>query len=329
MNNMELNLDLGLGLGGPDASSSVLYDLVVVGAGCAGLGGAIYAKRFNLETLVVGREFGGLITTTHVVENYPGFPSISGMDLMEEFRKHVQSLDIPIVEDEVAEVARDGDYYTLETRWSGTFRARSVLLATGSKHRKLGIPGEEEYFGRGVSYCATCDGPLFGGKVLGVVGGSDSAAKEALFLSDIASKVYILYRRQEIRAEPINKARVERNDKIEVIPNVNVVKVLGDEFVTGVELDNGEVFPLDGLFIEIGQDPEVELAVQLGVALNDKREIVIDEASRTDIPGVFAAGDCCNAVYKQAITGVAEGVKAAYSAFTYVGDQKAREGSRA
>lgn len=318
----QMNVDLNIGLAMPPVDK--LYDVIIVGAGCAGLGAAIYAERFTMDTLVIGAEYGGLITTTHVVENYPGFPSISGQELMEEFRKHVDSLEVELVEDEVIEVSQDAEDQTLtfQTAFSGTFRSRAVILATGTKHRKLGVPGEDEYYGRGVSYCATCDGPLFPEKVLGVVGGSDSAAKEALYLASIARKVYILYRRERIRAEPINAARVERNPKIEVVSNVNVVEVVGDDFVTGVKLDSGELFPLDGLFIEIGADPQADLAEALGVALNARREIKSDRQSRTNVPGVFAAGDVADAAYKQAITGVAEGVIAAFSAYTYVENQK-------
>ncbi|GAB4307587.1 MAG: thioredoxin-disulfide reductase [Promethearchaeota archaeon] len=315
----------------PGVSNETLYDLLVVGAGCAGLAASIYAKRFNMDVLVVGREFGGLIATTHVVENYPGFPSISGAGLVEEFRKHVDSLSVPVLEDEVTklELREEGSrrWFVASTAWSGTFKARTVLLATGTVRRKLGVPGEEEFAGRGVSYCATCDGPLFKGKVLAVVGGSDSAAKEALYLASLAKKVYIFYRRAEIRAEPINKDRVYANSKIEVVPNTNVLEIVGDEVVTGVRLDTRDgIFPLDGVFIEIGADPANSLVAGLGVELNEKGEVVIDDKSATNMAGLFAAGDVANASYKQAITGVAEGVRAAFTAYELVSAQNASEG---
>ena len=179
-----------------------------------------------------------------------------------------------------------------------------------------------------MSYCATCDGPLFRGKVVGVIGGSDSAAKEALFLSEHASKVYIIYRRGEIRAEPINKQRVAANPNIEVIPNTEVTEIRGPDFVTSAIFGDGTEFPLEGLFIEIGQDPASELAKHLGVETNDKGEILIDKASRTNIPGFFAAGDVTSQVYKQAIIGVAEGVTAAYSAYTYVSEMSCQDTSQ-
>jgi thioredoxin reductase (NADPH) len=169
-----------------------------------------------------------------------------------------------------------------------------------------------------VSYCATCDGPLFKDKVLAVVGGSDSAAKDALFLSEHASKVYIIYRRQEIRAEPINKQRVAKNPKIKIIPNTVVKEIKGKDFATEVVFQDGTEFPLDGIFIEIGTDPASELAKRIGVHTNDKGEIIINNASETNIPGFFAAGDVTQQTYKQAITGVAEGVIAAFSAYTFV-----------
>lgn len=301
-----------------------IYDTIIIGSGPSGLGAAIYALRFNMKTLVIGREFGGLITTTHVVENYPGFASISGYDLMQQFKVHCASLDMEIVDDEVLDIQQANGIFRVTCGFS-EYVGKTIIYATGGKHRKLGVPGEDILTGRGVSYCATCDGPLFKGKVVGVVGGSDSAAKEALFLSEHAAQVYIIYRRGEIRPEPINKRRVETNPKIEIIPNTEVTEIRGPEFVTSVIFADGTEFPLEGLFIEIGEDPASELAKHLGVETNEKGEILIDNASRTNVPGFFAAGDVTSQVYKQAIIGVAEGVTAAYSAYTYVNEMACKD----
>lgn len=199
-----------------------------------------------------------------------------------------------------------------------SFKAHTILIATGSERRKLNIPGEEEFTGKGVSYCATCDGPFFNDKVIGVIGGSDSAAKEALFLSQHAKKVYIIYRGEEIRAEPINKKRVEENDKIEIIYKTNITEIKGEQSVKSVIFDNDKEFEVDGVFIEVGSNPKSEIVKNLGVQVNDKDEILINRVSETNIPGIYAAGDVADAPFKQAITGVAEGVIAIYSAFEYI-----------
>ncbi|MFX1409721.1 MAG: NAD(P)/FAD-dependent oxidoreductase [Promethearchaeota archaeon] len=292
------------------------YDLIVLGGGPTAIGCAIYAARFAMEVLVIGKTFGGLIATTHIVENYPAITSISGQGLMDMFKDHMDSLYIPYISDEIRSIEKIDDHFELHSFFQ-KFKAYTVCIATGSERRKLGIPGEEEFAGRGVSYCATCDGPFYNNKVVCVIGGSDSAAKEALFLTQNARKVYIIYRGEEIRAEPINKKRVYENDKIEIIKNTKVVEINGDNSVNSVTFENGNKFEVEGVFIEIGSIPNSDLAKQIGVKTNEKGEIIINRKSETNIPGIYAAGDVADAPFKQAITGVAEGVIAAYSAFDY------------
>jgi thioredoxin reductase (NADPH) len=293
------------------------YDLIVLGGGPTAIGCAIYAARFAMDILIIGKMFGGLIATTHVVENYPAITSISGQGLMEMFREHMNSLKIPYISDEIRSIDKVDDHFELHSYFQ-KFKANSICIATGSERKKLGVPGEEEFVGRGVSYCATCDGPFYVGKVVCVIGGSDSAAKEALFLSQNVKRVYIIYRGEEIRAEPINKQRVYNNDKIEIIYNTNVLEIKGENNVKSVIFDNGKEFEVDGVFIEIGSIPNSDLAKRIGVKINEKGEIIINRKSETNIPGIFAAGDVADAPFKQAITGVSEGVIAAYSAFDYV-----------
>jgi len=293
------------------------FDLIVLGGGPTAIGCVIYAARFAMDVLVIGKIFGGLIATTHLVENYPAITTISGQGLMEMFRDHMNSLNIPYISDEIRSIDKVDDHFELHSFFQ-KFKANSICIATGSERKKLGVPGEEEFVGRGVSYCATCDGPFYVGKVVCVIGGSDSAAKEALFLSQNVKKVYIIYRGEEIRAEPINKQRVYANDKIEIIYNTNVVEIKGENNVKSVIFDNGKEFDVDGVFIEIGSIPNSDLAKRIGVKTNQKGEIIINRKSETNIPGIFAAGDVADAPFKQAITGVAEGVVAAYSAFDHV-----------
>ncbi len=293
------------------------YDLIVLGGGPTAIGCAIYAARFAMDVLVIGKIFGGLIATTHLVENYPGITSTSGQGLMDMFKEHMNSLSIPYITDEIRSIENADDHYILHSFFQ-KFKAKSVVIATGSERKKLGIPGEEEFAGRGVSYCATCDGPFYKDKTVCVIGGSDSAAKEALFLSQNVKKVYIIYRGEEIRAEPINKKRVEENHKIEIIYRTNIVEIKGDNTVKSVIFDNGTEFEVDGVFIEVGSIPNSDLAKRIGVKTNEKDEIIINRKSETNIPGIFAAGDVADAPFKQAITGVAEGVVAAYSAFDFI-----------
>jgi thioredoxin reductase (NADPH) len=294
-----------------------IYDLIVLGGGPTAIGCAIYAKRFALDVLIVGKTFGGLIATTHIVENYPAISSISGQGLMDMFKEHMDSLEIPYITDEIKSIEKVNEHFELRSFFQN-FKAYSVCIATGSLRRKLGIPGEEEFAGKGVSYCATCDGPFYKDKVVCVIGGSDSAAKEALFLAQNTKKVYIIYRGEDLRAEPINKKRVLESDNIEIIYETNIVKIIGEGKVKSVVFDNGKELNVDGVFIEIGSIPNSDIAKRIGVDTNDHNEIKINRKSETNIPGIFAAGDVADAPFKQAITGVAEGVIAAYSAFDYV-----------
>ena len=293
------------------------YDIVVLGGGPTAIGCAIYAARFALDVLVIGKIFGGLIATTHLVENYPAITSTSGQGLMEMFKEHMDSLRIPYITDEIRSIEQASDHFILHSFFQ-KFKAKSVVIATGSERKKLGVPGEEIFAGRGVSYCATCDGPFYKDKTVCVIGGSDSAAKEALFLSQNVKKVYIIYRGDELRAEPINKKRVEQNQKIEIIYKTNVTEIKGENNVKSVIFDNGKEFEVDGVFIEVGSVPNSDIAKHIGIRTNDKNEIIINRKSETNIPGVFAAGDVADAPFKQAITGVSEGVIAAYSAFDFI-----------
>ncbi len=292
------------------------YDFLIIGSGSAGLPAAIYAARFRLKTLVVGELPGGTITQTHVVENWPGVVSATGWDLMDTLMKHVKANNVEVLTDKVVGVEKKGDFdFVVKTAEGKTFNSKTVLFATGTSRKKLGIPGEKEFDGKGVSWCAVCDGILFRNKVVAVVGGSDSAAKEALFLAEHASKVYIIHRGDKIRPEPINGERVKANKKIELVLNRNVKEIFGEKFVKGVRFKEGGEFSLDGVFIEIGATPNSDLAEELGVKVDEKGEIIIDEASRTNVLGVYAAGDVANRHFKQAITGAAEGVIASFSAY--------------
>jgi thioredoxin reductase (NADPH) len=304
------------------------YDLVVLGAGVAGLAAGMYGARLGQKTLVLGTTHGselpvgGVITTTNVVENYPGFIRLTGTELAENIEKHARSYDLVEIKEEKASViVKKGSCFSVKTG-KGEYVGKSILFATGTKWKKLEVPGGKEFENKGVNYCALCDGPLFKNKTVCVVGGSDSAAKDALVLAEHAKKVYVIYRGEQIHPEPVNLERIKQNKKIEVVNNTNVTEVKGDQFVKSVSLDKAykgkKELTLDGVFVAIGHIVLSDLAKPLGVKLNKSGEIILNhKTSETNVPGIFAAGDVADKPFKQAITGVAEGCTAAYSAYEY------------
>ncbi|MFH0833846.1 MAG: FAD-dependent oxidoreductase [Patescibacteria group bacterium] len=294
-----------------------MYDLIIVGSGVAGLGAAIYARRFAMKTLVIGDAEGGTITLTHLVENYPGFKSLSGYELAHNLVEHAKGLGAEFKNARVEKIEKGANGFTVAAGGE-KFEAKTIIIATGTEHRKLDVPGAAEFEHKGVSYCATCDAPFFKGKTVALVGGSDSAVKESLIAAEHAAKVFILYRDTKLKAEPINLQRMQAKANIEPRCCGQIVEIFGKDRVEGVRIDNGMEIKLDGLFIEIGRIPRSELAKDLGIELNANGEIKIDRFARTNVPGVFAAGDVTDADWKQAITGVAEGAHAANQAFEFL-----------
>lgn len=305
------------------------YDFIILGAGVAGLSAAMYGARLGLKTLCLGSSHGselpvgGVITTTNIVENYPGFIRLTGTELSDKIKEHAQSYELATIKEEKAEVVenKDGKFYVKTDK--GEYLGKTILFATGTKWRKLEVPGAVELENKGVAYCALCDAPLFKGKTVCVVGGSDSAVKDAIVLAEHAKKVYIIYRKEKIRAEPPNLKKIEESDKIEVINNTNIIEVKGENNVEKVILDkeyNGsKELALEGVFVAIGHIALSDLAKGVGVELNEKGEIKIDhKTAETNVQGVFAAGDVADKPFKQAIIGVGEACTAAYSAFEYV-----------
>jgi len=297
------------------------YDCIIIGGGIAAFGAAVYCGRFQLKTAVIAENTGGTIILTDDVSNYPGFSKISGMDLFDNVKKHSQEYDIDLIEKKVTKIEKCKDCIKVKAD-DKTYDTNTIIIATGTEWRKLNVPGEKEFKNKGVHFCALCDGPLYKDKTLSIVGGSDTAAKESLLLAQYAKKVYIIYRKEKIRAEPINLKRVQSNKKIEIINNSNIKEIKGDKSVNSVTLDKpyrgSKELKLDGIFVAIGHIPNSDLAKQVGVKLDEKGYIVTDEDSKTNIKGVFAAGDVTNSKFKQAITGVAEGVIAAYNVYEYI-----------
>lgn len=287
------------------------YDLIIIGAGPAGLSAAIYAARYKLKTLVIGKIPGGLAGEASEVCNYPGFEKTTGMSLMIKIIKQVKDLDVEIKNESVSELKLG---FSVKTNRE-TYFAKKIIIATGSERKKLGIPGEKEFAGRGISYCATCDAGFYNDKVVGVVGGSDVALTAALLLSKFAKKVYIIYRKEKFgKAEPIWVEQVKNNKKIEPIFNSNILKLIGKDKLTGIKLDNEKMLELNGLFIAVGSVPNIELAGQIGVKIEGKY-IRTDKFQKTNIDGCYAAGDVTNNPLKQIVTACGEGAIAAHSAY--------------
>jgi thioredoxin reductase (NADPH) len=302
-----------------------MYDLIIIGGGSAGMSAAIYAARYNLKTLVISKEVGGVLNEAHKVGNWPGSKEISGLDLMTKFKEHVDSLNIEYIEAEVKKAEKKKDHFMVIAN-EKQLESKTIILAFGLNRRKLNIEGEDKFVGKGVSYCYTCDAPFFKNKTVGVVGGSDSAALAALLLAQYAKKVFIIYRGDALRAEPINSKAVQKNDKIEAILNTNIVEIKGDKTITTAVLDKpykgSKDFKIEGLFIEIGSIPSTILAEQLGVKRDNNGFIIVDKEKKTNVKGVYAAGDATDTVMRQVITAAADGAIAAMSAFHFMKEDK-------
>ncbi len=302
----------------------MLHDFIIIGGGCAGLSASIYARRYNMDVLILTEGLGGTITTTHLVENYPGFTAVSGQELADAMIAHAQANDVPMkLGSRVKRVWKEGEIFKIEFG-KEIYEARSVLLSTGTTYRKMDVKGESEFASKGVSYCATCDAPFYKGKNVIIVGGGDSAVKESLILAEHASQVTLVYRGEIItKAEPINLKRMEGTANIKTRLKTNIVEIMGDNRVRKVKFDDETEMDTDGVFVEIGRIPLTTMVDELGVEKNQKGEIKISNMSESSIPGFYAAGDVTDTEWKQAIVSASEGCKAAFRAFEFVSAQKA------
>lgn len=297
------------------ANKNEAYDIIIIGAGPAGMTAAIYAARYKLKTLVISKDIGGVANLAHKVENWPGITGIPGTELMKNFKKHVESLGVKIVLEEVDKL---NNKFEVVTSSGKKFKSKTLILTLGTIRRKLNIPGEDVFIGKGISYCPTCDSAFFKGKTVCIVGGRNSAVMAALLLIEYAKKVYIIYRKGKLRADPVLIERVEKSPKVEMVYNAEVAKVLGKKFVEKIVLKDGKEIKMDGVFIEIGGIPSTDLAKQIKVKLDERKSIIVDNEMRTNVPGVFAAGDITNTPLAQIVTACGDGAKAAYSAFHYL-----------
>ena len=290
------------------------YDLIIIGAGPAGLTAAIYVERCMLDTLILGEIPGGTITEAHKVCNFPSEKEISGMGLAFKMVEHVKSLGIKIGQEKVQEIKKQNNEFKIKTNKKEYF-AKKIILTIGMKKEKLNIKGENEFLGKGVSHCAACDVSLFKNKTVAVIGGSNVALTSALLLAEHAKKVYIIYRKEKFfRAEPTGITQVEKNKKIETIFNSNVKEIYGNEKVEGVKFYNNKDIKLDGVFVEIGSIPDRNFIKQLNLE-TEGNYIKVNKKQQTSIEGIYAAGDVTNNPLKQIITACGEGAVAATSVY--------------
>jgi len=306
----------------------MIYDLIIIGAGPAGVAAGIYAARQKLSILLVSKDIGGQVAKKAVdIENYPGFEKISGPDLVELYKKQLKTNELEVALDEVLEVAKPGKTFEVKTKSGKTYESVAVIVTTGAESKLINVPGEEEFAGKGVSYCSLCDGPIFKNKVVAVVGGGNNGFESALFLSNYVKQVTILEYGEKVNADAENQELVAKNPNIQVITNAQVARIEGKVFVNAIVYKDrlsGEEKKLDvnGVFVEIGYSPATNFLGDL-VELNDKKEIVFTpELMETKTPGLFAAGDCNVSRYKQIVMASGEGAKAALSAYNYIKRQK-------
>ena len=295
-----------------------IYDLIIIGSGPAGLAAAVYAQRARLDALVIEKEMmsGGQVLTTYEVDNYPGLPGINGFDLGMKFREHADRLGARFAEDQVLQVEKTEEGFLVKGE-KEIYRTRTVLIATGAAHRKLGVPGEERLAGMGVSYCATCDGAFFRDKVTAVAGGGDVALEDAIFLSRICRKVYLIHRRDELRGAKSLQEAVMALDNVEILWDTVIEEIQGDGQVESLKLKNKKTgeerdLPVQGVFIAVGITPNSQAFE--GTVEMDRGYIIAGEDCRTSVPGILAAGDVRTKQLRQIVTAAADGANAVTSA---------------
>ncbi len=298
------------------------FGLIIIGSGAAGLAAAVYAGRYLMKTLVLAGEFGGQTAWGGRIENYPGIKSIDGYDLMKAMKEQAESLGARVIDDKAVKVSKEGECFVVQTQSGKVFKSDTLIFATGAERRRLNLPNEKELTGKGVHYCVTCDAPLYSGKTIAIVGGGDASVKGANLAAEYVNKIYLITREKEIHAEPINFEQMKKlGEKVEIIAETEIKEIAGQEkfekLILSKPYQGSAELKADGLFIEIGAVPSVELAKQLKVELDETGHIKTDNMMRTNVKGVYAAGDVVNLFgrFKQDITASAMGAVAATSAY--------------
>lgn len=296
-----------------------MFDLIIIGAGPAGITAAIYAARKRIETLIITKDIGGQAALSGDVENYTGYQFISGPELALKFEEHLRKFDLTLKENEAAqEVKKAADLIRVRTD-KGSYEAMAVIIASGKRSRELGVPGEKEFKNKGLSYCATCDAPLFSGKDVAVIGGGNSALDAAIQLIKIAGKIYIINIAENLTADVVMQQAARGSPKVAVLNGASVTAIAGNKMVTAIKIKKEgkeELLPVQGVFVEIGLKPNSEFAPE--VEKNELGELKVNPYNQTNIPGIFAAGDVTDVPEKQIVIAAGEGSKAALSVFRYL-----------
>lgn len=302
-----------------------MYDVIIIGGGPAGAAAAVYAGRKKLKTLLITESWGGQSVVSAGIENWIGVKSISGFDLAKALEDHARAQEgVEIISpDKVLEVGEIPEGYEVKTEKGGAYQAKTLVVVSGGRRRRLGIPGEDAFDGRGVAYCSTCDAPIFKGKVVAVVGAGNAGLEAVIDLFPYADKIYLINRKSELMGDPLTQEEVKKSPKVTIISNAEVQEILGDKFVTGLNyLDNTDSqikkLEVGGVFVEIGSVPNSEFVKGL-VEMNAGSEIIVDhKTGATSRPGIFAAGDVTDEIYKQNNISAGDGVAAALSAYNYL-----------
>lgn len=296
-----------------------MVDIIIVGSGPAGMSAAVYGKRAGLSVLVIEKVYYGTgqVAESSHVDNYLGIPGINGYELGEKFRSHAESLDVEFKDGEVIRFEKAADRWYVHLKNGETLESKTVVYAAGAAHRHLGVPGEEEFSGKGVSYCATCDGAFFKGKDVAVVGGGNTAMDDAIYLADICNKVYLVHRRDVFRGDATTLTKLKETENIELVVPAKVQEVKGGQVVTALQLEDGRSLEVSGVFVAVGMQPATGM-LQGIVLMDDNGYIIADETGKTSAAGFFAAGDVRTKELRQIITAVSDGANAATSAERYI-----------
>lgn len=304
-----------------------MYDLIIIGAGPAGITASIYAARKKMDLLVISEDIGGQTAISGSIENYTGYQFITGPELTAKFEEHLRQFGITLKEGEaVGNIQKTGNIIKITTD-KGAYEARAVIIASGAKSRQLNVPGEKEFKNKGLTYCATCDAPLFKGRDVAVIGGGNSGLDATLQLMKIAKFIYLINIAPSLTGDPVMQEKVLASKMVKVMNNTQVTAILGDNFVSAIKVKQGakeEVLAVGGVFVEIGLIPNSEFAHEL--EKNKAGEIIVNFSNETNIPGIFSAGDVTNVPEKQIIIAAGEGSKACLSAFRYLAQHEIREG---